>query len=58
MVGVPFFEPWSSWSLCTSAAVRIGWPNFREINFRITKFPKTTLMRNAVMPAQIARNVM
>ena len=58
IVGVPFFAPCNSKSLCTSSLLRIGWPNFRETSFRITQLPKIRLMRKAVIPAQIARNVM
>ncbi len=36
IVGVPRFPPCNSESLWTSAAVRIGWPTFNEINLRIT----------------------
>ena len=37
MVGVPALAPWSSASLCTSSAVLMGWPIFREISARITR---------------------
>ncbi len=37
MVGVPALAPWSSASLCTSSAVLMGWPIFREISARMTR---------------------
>ena len=58
IVGVPIFPPWSSASLWTSAAVRIGWPTLSEIRRRITRGPKMTEMMNASSPALAARKVM
>lgn len=40
MVGVPALAPWSSASLCTSSAVLMGWPIFREISSRMTRGAK------------------
>ncbi len=58
MVGVPIFPPWSSASLCTSSAVRIGWPTLSEIRRRMTRGPKITDIMNDSSPAQAARKVM
>lgn len=58
MVGVPIFPPWSSASLWTSAAVRIGWPTLREMSLRMTRGPKPRERTKASRPATAARKVM
>src|ERR1035437_3545290 len=57
IVGVPILPPCNSASLCTSAAVRIGWPTLSEINFRITRGPAHRVIANDSRQAAAARNV-